>query len=101
MPRTFSQFYEDAILSERPVVTGSEPVIAWLAETGGIAAGELGRTFNCGIGMAAIVAPDDVQAAIDLFNGNGETAYRIGAVVGAEAGRPAVTIRNVETAWPG
>ena len=77
------------------------PVIAWLAETGGIAAGELGRTFNCGIGMAAIVAPDDVQAAIDLFNGNGETAYRIGAVVGAEAGRPAVTIRNVETAWPG
>ena len=34
MPRTFSQFYEDAILSERPVVTGSEPVIAWLAENG-------------------------------------------------------------------
>ena len=77
------------------------PVIAWLAETGGIAAGELGRTFNCGIGMAAIVAPDDVQAAIDLFNGNGETAYRIGAVVGAEAGRPAIIIRNVEMAWLG
>ena len=34
MPRVFSKFYEDAILSERPVVTGSEPVIAWLAENG-------------------------------------------------------------------
>ena len=34
MPRVFSQFYEDAILSERPVVTGTEAVIAWLAENG-------------------------------------------------------------------
>ena len=34
MPRVFSKFYEDAILSERPVVTGSEAVIAWLAENG-------------------------------------------------------------------
>ena len=34
MPRVFSKFYEDAILSERPVVTGSEAIIAWLAENG-------------------------------------------------------------------
>ena len=34
MPRVFSQFYEDAIMSERPVVTGTEAVIAWLAENG-------------------------------------------------------------------
>ena len=34
MPRVFSQFYEDAILSERPVVTGDDTVIAWLAEYG-------------------------------------------------------------------
>ena len=33
-PRVLSKFYEDAILSERPVVTGSEAVIAWLAENG-------------------------------------------------------------------
>ena len=34
MPRVFSKFYEDAIMSERPVVTGSEADIAWLAENG-------------------------------------------------------------------
>ena len=34
------------------------PVFKWLAEQGGIAELELLRTFNCGIGMIAIVKPD-------------------------------------------
>ena len=34
LPRVFSQFYEDAIMSERPVVTGADALIAWLAENG-------------------------------------------------------------------
>ena len=76
------------------------PVIAWLAETGGIAADELGRTFNCGVGMAAIVAPDDVQAAIDLFNGNRETAYRIGTVTARGPGAPPIVIHGMAAAWP-
>jgi phosphoribosylformylglycinamidine cyclo-ligase len=33
------------------------PVFKWLAEQGGIAELELLRTFNCGIGMIAIVNP--------------------------------------------
>ena len=32
------------------------PVFAWLARTGGVAAGEMLRAFNCGIGMALVVA---------------------------------------------
>ena len=38
------------------------PVFKWLAEQGGIAELELLRTFNCGIGMIAIVKPDAVEA---------------------------------------
>ena len=38
------------------------PVFKWLAEQGGIAELELLRTFNCGIGMIAIVEPDAVEA---------------------------------------
>ena len=34
------------------------PVFRWLAETAGIARDEMARTFNCGIGMVAVVAPD-------------------------------------------
>src|SRR3569833_1909421 len=33
------------------------PVFRWLAETGGIAEKEMLRTFNCGIGMIAVVEP--------------------------------------------
>jgi len=33
------------------------PVFRWLAREGGIAQNELLRTFNCGVGMIAIVAP--------------------------------------------
>ena len=76
------------------------PVIAWLAETGGIAADELGRTFNCGIGMAAIVAPDNVRAVIELFNGNGETAYRIGTVTARGPGAPPIVIHGMAATWP-
>src|SRR6266446_2717643 len=37
------------------------PVFKWLAEQGGIAELELLRTFNCGIGMIAIVKPDAIR----------------------------------------
>ena len=33
------------------------PVFQWLAAAGGIAEAEMLRTFNCGIGMVAIVSP--------------------------------------------
>ena len=41
-----------------------DPVFDWLAATGKIAAAEMYRTFNCGIGMIVVVAPADVDAAL-------------------------------------
>ncbi len=41
-----------------------DPVFDWLAATGKIAATEMYRTFNCGIGMIVVVAPSDVDAAL-------------------------------------
>ena len=38
------------------------PVFKWLAKTGGIAEPEMLRTFNCGIGMVAIVESDKADA---------------------------------------
>ncbi len=78
-----------------------DPIVAWLAEVGGIAADELARTFNCGIGMAVIVAPGDVSAAEEVFVEHGETPYRIGTVVARDSGAPAIVINGMETAWPG
>jgi phosphoribosylformylglycinamidine cyclo-ligase len=39
------------------------------------------RTFNLGIGLVALVAPDAADDAIDLLGQHGETAFRIGEVV--------------------
>jgi phosphoribosylformylglycinamidine cyclo-ligase len=36
------------------------PVFRWLMATGGVADAEMARVFNCGLGMIAVVAPDDV-----------------------------------------
>jgi phosphoribosylformylglycinamidine cyclo-ligase len=59
------------------------PVFKWLAAEGGVAELELLRTFNCGIGMIAIVRPDAVSAVIDIFAEAGETVVQLGEVVTA------------------
>jgi phosphoribosylformylglycinamidine cyclo-ligase len=72
------------------------PVFRWLAQAGGITSGELARTFNCGIGMIAIVPADKVDESLALLSDIG--ARKIGAVVKA-AGEQRVTIANTGTAW--
>jgi phosphoribosylformylglycinamidine cyclo-ligase len=57
-----------------------DPVFEWLAATGRIAAAEMYRTFNCGIGMVAVVAPAEVDAALASLRASGETATVIGTV---------------------
>ena len=56
------------------------PVFRWLAETAGMAEGELLKTFNCGIGMVVVVAADRADAITALLSGQGETVTRIGVV---------------------
>jgi phosphoribosylformylglycinamidine cyclo-ligase len=58
------------------------PVFGWLQSTGNIARDEMLRTFNCGVGMAVICAPEH-ENAIGSFLGTGVT--RIGTV-SADAG---------------
>ncbi|MEH2509271.1 phosphoribosylformylglycinamidine cyclo-ligase [Nitrobacteraceae bacterium AZCC 1564] len=59
------------------------PVFKWLAAEGNIAELELLRTFNCGIGMVAIVKDDAVGEVINTFTQAGERAVVLGAVVEA------------------
>jgi phosphoribosylformylglycinamidine cyclo-ligase len=73
------------------------PVFAWLARTGGIAPAEMLRVFNCGIGMALVVA--DPDAATELLRDRGESVARIGRVEAA-AGPPKVRI-DLPAGWPG
>lgn len=56
------------------------PMIKWLADQANIAEAELLKTFNCGIGMVAIVAADQAQALTEVFQAHGETVIRMGEV---------------------
>ena len=55
-----------------------------MAETGGMAQAELLKTFNCGIGMIVVCAPDRAEALAALLGETGETVYRIGQVEAGE-----------------
>src|SRR5487761_336080 len=52
----------------------------WLQAQGNVAAQEMYRTFNCGIGMVVIVAAGDADAAISHLQAAGETVHRIGVI---------------------
>jgi phosphoribosylformylglycinamidine cyclo-ligase len=56
------------------------PVFAWLAKTAGMAESELLKTFNCGIGMIAVVAADRADAVEALLVAAGERVTRMGTV---------------------
>ena len=56
------------------------PVFGWLAGAGGVAEAEMLKTFNCGIGLALVCAPDRANASIALLAEAGETVARIGTV---------------------
>jgi phosphoribosylformylglycinamidine cyclo-ligase len=65
-------------------------VFGWLARVGGLDQAEMVRTFNCGIGMVAVVAPDEAERVRAAFAEAGETAVRLGTILPA-AGEPRVT----------
>ncbi|WP_029618489.1 phosphoribosylformylglycinamidine cyclo-ligase [Pseudorhizobium marinum] len=62
------------------------PVFSWLAKTGGVEAKEMLRTFNCGIGMIAVVAPENVQAVTDILTAEGEVVVPLGRMVARPEG---------------
>ena len=56
------------------------PLFQWLQEAGGVANAEMHRVFNCGVGMAVIVAEADAGAAMQLLAAAGEQVHHIGHV---------------------
>ncbi|SOB87552.1 phosphoribosylformylglycinamidine cyclo-ligase [Sphingomonas guangdongensis] len=61
-------------------------LMAFLQAQGGIEPEEMARTFNCGIGMAVIVAADNAEQVASALTAAGETVFRIGIVAPGERG---------------
>ncbi|MDE2356572.1 MAG: phosphoribosylformylglycinamidine cyclo-ligase [Alphaproteobacteria bacterium] len=54
------------------------PLFDWLAKTGGVALGEMHRTFNCGVGMILMVKPGNAEEALSRLLDSGEVAWLCG-----------------------
>lgn len=61
-------------------------IFGLIGELGNVPAGELEKTFNMGIGMAAILPADRAGAAIQLLDGRGVPSWIAGTVREAAAG---------------
>jgi len=71
-------------------------LFAFLQAGGAIEPGELARTFNCGIGLVALVAADQADAVSAALREAGETVHRIGAI---ECGPRGCTVRGSAETW--
>lgn len=56
------------------------PVFDWLQREGNIADAEMLRTFNCGIGLVLVVAPEQAEAIATAARDAGEACTDIGSV---------------------
>jgi phosphoribosylaminoimidazole (AIR) synthetase len=54
------------------------------------------RTFNCGIGMVVVVAPDAEARVTQVLKDHGETVHRIGGIVQRAVGAEGCIVRNTE-----
>ena len=61
------------------------PLFQWLQREGRVADAEMQRVFNCGIGMAVVVAAEYADAAVRAMSGAGETVFRIGRIEARKA----------------
>jgi len=77
----------DASLWSRP------PIFNWLQQHGDVAAAEMHRVFNCGIGMVSVVAPGDAGRALQVLRDRGELAWEIGRIVPRSAEEPQTIVR--------
>ncbi len=96
IPRVLPPGLAVAIDLERMPV---RPVFKWLASAGKVSEHEMLRTFNCGIGMVAVLDPAAADAASECFAANGETVVRLGEVV-ASSGAARVDFRGrLDLTW--
>ncbi len=69
------------------------PLFSWMQQEGNVAEKEMHRTFNCGIGMAVIVAAADAERAMQLLRESGETVWQIGSIENRAEGQPQTVVQ--------
>jgi len=69
-------------------------VFRWVMKLGAIEEAEMGRTFNCGIGMIVVVAQADAARVQSVLETAGETVWQIGHLRARKNDEPHVVIKG-------
>ena len=75
------------------------PVFKWLAEQGNVAELELLRTFNCGIGMIAVVESAAAEAVSRVLTDAGESVAVLGEVIPVQGEHRVVYNGHLDLSW--
>ena len=62
------------------------PIFDLIAKRGDIPERDMSNTYNMGVGMSVVVAPEDVDKTLEILRANGEDAYVIGQIVAGGEG---------------
>ena len=74
----------------------SPPIFSWFQPQGNIAALEMARTFNCGLGMVVVVPKTHADDAIKLLQDHQESVQIVGEIATAKDGEDQVEINNLD-----
>jgi phosphoribosylformylglycinamidine cyclo-ligase len=85
LPGNLPRVLPDGLSADVDTTTWAWPdVFTWLADRGDIETAEMWRTFNCGVGMVAVVPEPLVDEAVAVLTGRGVDAWRMGEVVAGD-----------------
>jgi phosphoribosylaminoimidazole synthetase len=75
------------------------PVFGWLRDVGGVPTDDMLRTFNCGLGMVAVVGKDDAARVAEALRSAGETVSEIGAIERAPTDEADCVVEHPDSLW--
>ena len=78
LPRAFGEAYSAEITEGSWDIP---PIFRLIQQKGGISDHDMFNTFNMGIGMCAVVAPEDAEKTVSILNANGVKACAIGRII--------------------
>ena len=91
LPRVLPQWLDAEI---DPAAWKLPAVFGWLVQEAGLPDDEMLRTFNCGMGLIAVVEPLQAPRAVEVFQQAGERACAIGSLVRSGGPEPQVRYRG-------
>ncbi|MDY7025226.1 MAG: phosphoribosylformylglycinamidine cyclo-ligase [Pseudomonadota bacterium] len=70
-------------------------IFQWLQEKGQVEREEMLRTFNCGVGMVAIISKNHLEDVLSLLKQLGEQAWIVGKIAKSESKEPQVSYQGL------